>query len=434
MKKTPRLAIVNGYYCCNFYRPDKKRSTMSFGPVNGGRPASEVHAAFERWIELYEELPDKVLDFKSPYEAVEAIINPTARTSIKEFVTLYIQWCKNILGDGPRGRKVDPLVERLQRLEKFLTPYLDWRVSEFGDAEVLAIQHAMAEHRYQTKGGRPKAYTRSGINRLINDLRKMWRWGLSYKITTDDRCSQIEHVRPLRPGQQVGESVMRDNIRRPMITLEEVTKIAEQLNPIRADILWLLWYTGARPGEVCQMRPVDIVKGDPDCWLYVPGSDVGPSSRHKTSYRGRVHVIPLAGPAKAILERRVTQWDSKEYVFQPAQSMQEWHGRQLLRRDTPLSTGNRPGTNRTGDSLIKPGACFKPVSLNTAFHRACDRAGVAPFTPYDLRRSTATRVRALIDKDAAKALLGHSSTNTTDIYLLDEVTQAVKVAKILAHG
>jgi integrase len=258
--------------------------------------------------------------------------------------------------------------------------------------------------------------------------------GIGRSFTTDDRCALLEQVRSLRPGQQVGGSVMRDNTRRPMVTLEEVTKIAEQLNPIRADMLWLLWYTGARPGEVCQMRPIDIVKGDPDCWLYVPGSDVGPSGRHKTSYRGRVHVIPLAGPAKAILERRVTQWDSKEYVFQPAQSMREWHGQQLLRRDTPMSTGNRPGTNRTGDSLIKPGACFKPVSLNTAFHRACDRVSIAPFTPYDLRRSTATRVRAQIDKEAAKSLLGHSSTNVTDIYLLDEVAQAVKVAKIMAHG
>jgi hypothetical protein len=37
-----------------------------------------------------------------------------------------------------------------------------------------------------------------------------------------------------------------------------------------------------------------------------------------------------------------------------------------------------------------------------------------------------------VAKEAAKVLLGHTKTDTTDIYLLEEVQEAMKVAKLLA--
>ena len=52
-------------------------------------------------------------------------------------------------------------------------------------------------------------------------------------------------------------------------------------------------------------------------------------------------------------------------------------------------------------------------------------------SPYDLRRSAATRIRSELGKEAAKLLLGHVSTDTTEIYLLDEVKKSMKVAKQL---
>jgi len=54
--------------------------------------------------------------------------------------------------------------------------------------------------------------------------------------------------------------------------------------------------------------------------------------------------------------------------------------------------------------------------------------------PYDIRRTTATGTRSILGKEAAKVLLGHTKTDTTDIYLLDEVQEAIKVAKLLANS
>jgi integrase len=81
--------------------------------------------------------------------------------------------------------------------------------------------------------------------------------------------------------------------------------------------------------------------------------------------------------------------------------------------------------------MITPGVMYPTSSFCNAVKRACRRAGVAWFTPYDLRRSAATRVRAVLGKDAARLLLGHVSTDTTDIYLLEEVQEAIRVAKKL---
>ena len=47
---------------------------------------------------------------------------------------------------------------------------------------------------------------------------------------------------------------------------------------------------------------------------------------------------------------------------------------------------------------------------------------------------TPTGTRSILEKEAAKVLLGHTKTDTTDIYLLDEVQEAIKVAKLLANS
>jgi integrase len=82
--------------------------------------------------------------------------------------------------------------------------------------------------------------------------------------------------------------------------------------------------------------------------------------------------------------------------------------------------------------MIQPGEKYTVNALKIAYHRGCERVGVEPFKPYDLRRNTATGIRSILDKEAAKLILGHTKTETTDIYLLEEVQEAMKVAKLLA--
>ena len=97
-----------------------------------------------------------------------------------------------------------------------------------------------------------------------------------------------------------------------------------------------------------------------------------------------------------------------------------------------MKYGNRPGTNQKKHPIVKPGKKYDHHSLRNACKRGCIRAGVEVFVPYDLRRTMATGTRSILGKEAAKVLLGHAKTDTTDIYPLEEVQEAIKVAKLLA--
>jgi len=69
------------------------------------------------------------------------------------------------------------------------------------------------------------------------------------------------------------------------------------------------------------------------------------------------------------------------------------------------------------------------ITDGRVYKDASPDARAFPVGRCDLRRVKATGVRSIPGKEAAKVLLGHTETTTTDIYLLDEVQEAMKVVK-----
>ncbi len=231
---------------------------------------------------------------------------------------------------------------------------------------------------------------------------------------------------------RIGERGAKDNIKRGRVTEKEFYKVLGIVTSVIGDMLKLVWHTGMRPYEICEMRPYDILRDDSECWLYIPGRDKTPIGKHKTTRYGKVKVIPLAGECIDILSKRIDDFDSKEYIFIPKDSMAEYRETKRKNRKTPLSCGNISGSNRKESPKKKPGTLYTNNSFAQACKRGCKRAGIEEFVPYDLRRTVATKTRAELGKEAAQTLLGHAEQSTTDIYLLEEVQEAMKVAKALA--
>ena len=237
----------------------------------------------------------------------------------------------------------------------------------------------------------------------------------------------LKEVKQLKMGQM---STL-DKAKRCRVSEEEFRKVLQAVPTVVGDILQLIWCTGMRPYEACEIRAYDILTDDPECWLYIPGRGKTPVGDHKTAHFGRVKVIPFTKEAQRILTPRITDFNSKDHIFSPEEAMEEIREWRHAGRQTPLSCGNRPGTNRKEHPMIKPGKRYTTDGLCQACKRGCARAGVEKFVPYDLRRTMATGARSILGKEAAKVLLGHARTETTDIYLLDEVQEAIKVAKLL---
>ncbi len=200
---------------------------------------------------------------------------------------------------------------------------------------------------------------------------------------------------------------MHENSKRRRVTEEEFFKVVKVVSPVICDMLKLVWYTAMRPYEVCEMKPTDILKDDPDCWIYIPGRHESPFGNHKTTRFERVRVIPLTAESQKILKPRLRDIELNEYLFKPTEA---------------TTIINRRIRDR-----------YDHNSFCRAVKRGCMRANVDVFVPYDLRRTSATGARSILGKEAAKVLLGHTKTDTTDIYLLDEVQEAMKVAKLLSQ-
>jgi integrase len=425
-RKSPKLRVHKGkYYCTDIYLPDGRRSTINFGSTDD-RSEGEIFVAFGKWIDLYKQHPHKVLFFSSPYDAVKEMVNPQVAISIRELLKKYRNYASKTIAKVDSNKR-HPDYTFMDRIEKFIKPYMDWPAKEFGPDELLDVQRAMIEHRY-VSGKKEKRYTRRGINDNINWIRRVWKWAMGRCMVTAEQVQGFEEVKGLR----IGTSKAPDNVRRKRVTEEEIEKVLNCLGSVVADMLRVIWYTGMRPNEVCTMRPYDIIRDDEECWLYIPGRDHSPVGKHKTMRFERAKVIPLTTEVQAIFKKRITDFDSKDYVFSPKDTVAELIARKSQNRKTPLSCGNRPGTNRNEHPMIKPRDCYDHATLRRACQRACKKAGVEIFVPYDLRRTMATRTRATLGKEATKVLLGHTKTSTTEIYLLEEVQEAVKVAKLLS--
>ena len=425
-RKTPQLRFDGRYYVVNVYKPDGKRTTISFGPAQG-RTEGQVYSAFGQWLDLFQRNPHKTLSFRSPYEAIQQSVSPLHILTIGQFIDKYLAWARQTM--VPTGQsRVHTNITRAERLHRFLEPYRDWPIDDFGPDELAALREAMVAYKYQ-RGRKEARYTRSSVNDTMRNVHTVWRWGVGRGIVTLAQAERLKEVRPLRIGQTEAPDVPK----RARVTQEEFEKVLPLVPTVVADMLRLIWYTAMRPGEVCGMRPFDILHDDPECWIYIPGRGSSPVGQHKTAHLGRIKVIALTKNAQRILVPRITDFASREYIFAPDEAIRELYERRRASQQKECFSKGQTGEDSEHHPMITPGKKYTTGALRNACKRGCLRAGVDAFVPYDLRRTAATGARALLGKEAARVLLGHTSTDTTDIYLLEEVQEAMRIAKVLDH-
>ena len=88
-RKPPRLREKQGCFVTDIYRLDGQRSTIRFGSP-GGRTEGEIHAAFGKWLDLFNQHPHKVLAFKSPYEAIDETTSKGTIIPVGDFFDKYL--------------------------------------------------------------------------------------------------------------------------------------------------------------------------------------------------------------------------------------------------------------------------------------------------------------------------------------------------------
>lgn len=271
-------------------------------------------------------------------------------------------------------------------------------------------------------------WTRKSINRSAARLRHVFRWGVSESLVPETIHRALGSI----PGLQAGRSEAKEGALKNAVAIERVDAVLPFLTPVLADMVQVQLLTAMRPGELCSMRPRDIDRSG-ETWLYVP-------ARHKNSHRGKDRAIAIGPRAQAILAKYLFGADDDSCLFTPRESELQRKRALSEARVTPLSCGNRPGTNRSKNPIRLPGAQWETRAYAAAIRAACDRAFPHPvlstrkasklteperleleqwreacrWSPNQLRKAAATRVQQETDLETARAVLGHSNIGVTE--------------------
>jgi integrase len=244
----------------------------------------------------------------------------------------------------------------------------------------------------------------------------MFKWATGQQMVPGGVYEALRCVSGLKRGR----TEAREGRKVKPIGDADVIATIEHLPAVVADMVQLQRLTGARPGEICDIRPGDINrKADP--WEYVPQS-------HKTEHHDRQRVIFIGSKGQRILLPYLLR-AADDYCFSPREAEGKRRAAQHEARKVPLSCGNRPGSNRKAKPRRTAGVKYDTRSYGRAIRRAAVKAGVGTWSPHRLRHSFATEVRKQFGLEAVQVCLGHSKANTSEIYAQRDFAKAAHVAR-----
>jgi len=269
------------------------------------------------------------------------------------------------------GYKV--LVRQLKEL------YGNTKAAEFGPKQMKAIRAKMVD----ADNSRPY------INKQMVRLRHLIKWAAAEELIPVEVYHRLSVVPGLRKGKGDAREV-------PPVTPVDDTVVDATLPHLRPVVTAMVQFerlTGARPDEVCRMRPRDIDRSG-EIWRYVPES-------HKTEHHGRDRIVFIGPRAQEIL---------RPYLFGD---------------DLPCFRSPRSPSG------------FNTRSYRDRIHAAVRRANanrspaeqVPMWSPNQLRHSAATEIRARFGLEAAQVGLGHSRADVTQVYAERDQRLAIEVAR-----
>jgi integrase len=210
---------------------------------------------------------------------------------------------------------------------------------------------------------------------------------------------QLRAVRPLTLGR---DGVPEGAPRQPADPASVEKALSFLPKPLAA-VIRLIRLTGARPSEFLRLRPREIDRTS-DPWTLTP-------TWRKGSWRGKPRVIYLGPATQALLAPWLLKTPGQDaYVFSPARFLAEKNAERSLNRVTKRwpSHMDAEQAEAEGAGKRRPGNHYSHHALSCAVGRACDKAKVTPFTPYELRHLKAAEVLERFDLEHVRAVLGRS--------------------------
>ena len=258
------------------------------------------------------------------------------------------------------------------QLETYVLPRWGKRpVVEVTRRDVQALLEDVASGKL-TPRGRPTKVAPRNLKALLS---KLFDWAADREVLTGNPAAGVKLPTSVREHLKRGG---RDRV----LTDEEIRTLWEELDRLEQDhrtqdygavtaaAFRLMLLTAQRSGEVLSMRWKDIEGGE----VWVVPADVA-----KNGEANRVYLSPQT---QAILRSLKAETGSSEWV---------------------LASGRKPGHHLT--------------TVKTATQAIIRRNDQSHWTPHDLRRTAASKMRAMnISRPVVQAILNHKDRSVTAIY------------------
>ncbi len=340
-----------------------------------------------------------------------AVADPTGLT-ITELCWRFWQW------SGTYYRKPDgsPTSER----EHYRTALRGLRhlfgstlAAEFGPLDLKALRSGWVQGRIPRMRG---PASRKYANELTARVKRVFRWAAENELVIAAVFQGLQVVKGLRRG--------RSEARETEAVLPVSRDHVDAIRPFLGRQVWAMvqvqLLSGARSGEIVDLRLAEVDRSAV-VWIYRPQD-------HKTGHRGIDREIYF-GPKTQIILREFLQRPPLAWCFSPRESEEQRRAAVHAQRKTPLSCGNRPGTNRRRNPTKEPRDRYDTDSYRRAIHRACDKAGISSWSPHQLRHTRGTEIRSASGIEAAQVFLGHQRADVTQVYAERDRNLALEVAR-----
>jgi integrase len=356
--------------------------------------------------------------FARPFASSTLASAQGSELTIIELIAAYWRFAENYyVKDGSPTDHLH-LVRRALGLLRQL--YGHQRAISFGPRCLHAIQEKLVS----------EGKARTHINGLCGVIRRAFKWAVSQELLP----VQVHQALTTVSGLKKGRTAAREPAPVLPVSDEVLAATLPHLPPVVADMVQLQRLLGCRPGEICQLRPVDLDRSD-QVWIYRPQS-------HKTEHHGKQRQIPLGPKAQAILRPYLLR-PAETYCFSPA----ECRERRFVAMRAARKSRVQPSqlNRRKPIPRRKPRDNYGKDAYIRAIRRACDRADraahdAAPdvaaetriiprWSPNQLRHAAATEIRRRFGLEAAQVVLGHSKADVTQVYAERDAALAVRVMR-----
>jgi integrase len=320
--------------------------------------------------------------------------------------------------DGRQTNQLGKIQAAMRRVKEL---YGSCSVDGFTPKSLKAVRRAILD----------TGTSRKYINDLVQIIKQMFRWGVSEELVSNATYQVLCTVDGLRLGRTKAKEP------KPIGPVENavVDATLSYLPPVVADMVRFQRLTGARPGEVCKLRPMDVDRSG-EIWEYHPAS-------HKTQHHGKLRTIFVGPQAQAVLKSYIER-PVDAYCFDPRETVRKKIETQRAKRKTHVQPSQRnrkkPNPKRLPGVFYKTNAYLWAITravknankkiLEEAEEMGIDNPVLMPhWHPNQLRHSAATMIRRDFGLEAAQVILGHSKADVTQIYAERDTSKAIEVVR-----